>query len=139
MPDHFKETPSVTAEFPAGNFTFVISYFVFCKKDIPTNFTKLTGKHLCQSLFFNTSWRLRAPALLKKRLWHICFPLNFKKILGLPFLHNTSKELLLKMGSFQNRCSTEYQADYMIKIFKKYQWRSSIFVKLRSSLPEVFL
>ena len=101
MPDHFKETPSVTAEFPAGNFTFVISYFVFCKKDIPTNFTKLTGKHLCQSLFFNTSWRLRAPALLKKRLWHICFPLNFKKILGLPFLHNTSKELLLKMGSFQ--------------------------------------
>ena len=26
---------------------------VFCKKDVPRNFSKFTGKHLCQSLFFN--------------------------------------------------------------------------------------
>ena len=26
---------------------------VFCKKDVLRNFTKSTGKHLCQSLFFN--------------------------------------------------------------------------------------
>ena len=26
---------------------------VFCKKGVLTNFTKFTGKHLCQSLFFN--------------------------------------------------------------------------------------
>ena len=26
---------------------------VFCKKGVPRNFTKFTGKHLCQSLFFN--------------------------------------------------------------------------------------
>ena len=26
---------------------------VFCKKDVLRNFTKFTGKHLCQSLFFN--------------------------------------------------------------------------------------
>ena len=26
---------------------------VFCKKCVLRNFTKLTGKHLCQSLFFN--------------------------------------------------------------------------------------
>ena len=26
---------------------------VFCKKDALRNFTKFTGKHLCQSLFFN--------------------------------------------------------------------------------------
>ena len=26
---------------------------VFCTKDILKNFTKFTGKHLCQSLFFN--------------------------------------------------------------------------------------
>ena len=25
----------------------------FCKKGVLRNFTKLTGKHLCQSLFFN--------------------------------------------------------------------------------------
>ena len=26
---------------------------VFCKKDVRRNFVKLTGKHLCQRLFFN--------------------------------------------------------------------------------------
>ena len=26
---------------------------VFCKKDVLENFAKLTGKYLCQSLFFN--------------------------------------------------------------------------------------
>ena len=26
---------------------------VFCKKDVIKNFAKLTGKHLCQGLFFN--------------------------------------------------------------------------------------
>ena len=42
---------------------------VFCKKVVLRNFAKFTEKHLCQSLFF----------LLKKRLWHRCFPLNFAK------------------------------------------------------------
>ena len=41
---------------------------VFCKKGV-------LRKHLCQSLFFN-----KVPAtLLKKRLWHRCFPVNFMK------------------------------------------------------------
>ena len=31
---------------------------VFCKKDVLKNFAKFTGKHLCQSLFFNFSERL---------------------------------------------------------------------------------
>ena len=26
---------------------------LFCKYGVPRNFVKLTGKHLCQSLFFN--------------------------------------------------------------------------------------
>ena len=26
---------------------------VFCKKGVPRNFAKVTGKQLCQSLFFN--------------------------------------------------------------------------------------
>ena len=38
-------------------------------------FTKFTGKHLCQSLFFNKE------NLFKKRLWHRCFPVNFVKLL----------------------------------------------------------
>ena len=41
---------------------------VFCKKGVLRNFTKFTGKHLCQSLFFNKVAGLRPANLLKKRL-----------------------------------------------------------------------
>ena len=37
---------------------------VFCKKGVLKNFTKFTGKHLCQSLFFNKVAGLR-PATFK--------------------------------------------------------------------------
>ena len=46
------------------------------RKDVFRNFSKFQGKHLCQSLFFN-SYR----PLLKKRFWHRCFPVNFAKFL----------------------------------------------------------
>ena len=46
---------------------------VFCKKGVLRNFTKFTGKHLCQSLFFN------------KGLWHRYFPENFVKFIRRPF------------------------------------------------------
>ena len=55
---------------------------VLCKKGVLRNFGKFTGKHLCQSLFFNKV----AGLLLKKRLWHRCFPVNFPKFLRAPFL-----------------------------------------------------
>ena len=40
---------------------------VFCKR-FSYNFAKFTGKHLCQSLFFNKIAGLRPATLLKKRL-----------------------------------------------------------------------
>ena len=68
-----------------------ISYLgVFCKKGVLRNFTKFTGKHLRQSLFFNNVAGLRPATLLKKRLWHRCFPVNFAKFLRALFLQNTS-------------------------------------------------
>ena len=51
---------------------------VVCKKSVRSNFTKLTGKRLCQSLFFN-----------KETLAQV-FPVNFVKFLKIPFLYNTS-------------------------------------------------
>ena len=42
------------------------------EKEILKNFAKFTGKHLCQSLFFNKVPGLRPATLLKKRLWHRC-------------------------------------------------------------------
>ena len=66
------------------------------KKGVLKNFAKFTGKHLCQSLFFNKVTarvslfiKLQAYGLqlyLKKRLWHKCFPENFAKFLRTPFL-----------------------------------------------------
>ena len=71
---------------------------VFCKKGVLGNLIIFTGKDLYQSLFFNKVAglslffnkvaSLRPAALLKKRLWHRCFPVN--KFLRKPFLQNTS-------------------------------------------------
>ena len=64
-------------------------------KGAPINFTKFTGKHLRQSLLFNKITDLKAATLLKKKLWHKCFPVNFAKFLRTPYLQNTSERLLL--------------------------------------------
>ena len=47
------------------------------KKGVLKNFTKFTGKHLCQ------------------------FPVNFVKFLGTPFLQNTSGRLLLVINNLK--------------------------------------
>ena len=59
---------------------------VFCKKGVLRNFTKFTGKHLCQSLFFHKVAGLGPATLLKKRLWHRCFPVSFVKFLRTPLV-----------------------------------------------------
>ena len=66
---------------------------VFCKKDVLRNFTKFTGKHLCQSLFFN-----KVAGLLKKRLWQRYFPVNFVKFPRTPFLTKHLWWLLLDVS-----------------------------------------
>ena len=61
------------------------------------NFAKFTGKHPRHSLFFNKVAGLRPATLLKKRLCHRCFPVNFAKFLRKPFSENTSGGLLLEV------------------------------------------
>ena len=56
-------------------------------KGILRNFARFTGKQLCQSPFWPAT-------LLKKSLWHKCFPVNFAKFLRTPFLQNRSWRLL---------------------------------------------
>ena len=72
---------------------------VFCKKSVLRNFTKFTGKHLCQGLFFNKVAGLRAATLLKKRLWHRCFAENFGKYLRTPFFSEHLRWLLLFLNT----------------------------------------
>ena len=54
-------------------------------KGVVRNLTKFIGKHMCQSLFFNKV----AGLLLKKRLWHRCFPVDLAKFLRTPFSYKT--------------------------------------------------
>ena len=76
------------------------------KKSILENSAKFSGKHLYQSLFFNKVKGLSPATLLKKRLWHRCFPVNFVKFLRTAFLENTSQLLLKTAVSFYR--STSY-------------------------------
>ena len=59
---------------------------VFCKKGVLKIFAKFTGKRLCQRLFLNKFGGLSPAALLKKSLWHRCFPVNLAKFLRTLFL-----------------------------------------------------
>ena len=72
------------------------------KKGALVNFTKFTGKHLCQSLIFIKVAGLRAATLLKKKLRHRFFPVNFVKFLRAPNLQNTFGllRLILFVASF---------------------------------------
>ena len=63
------------------------------KQYVLRNFAKFRGKHLRQSLFFNKV--AGTATLLKKRLLHRCFPVNFAKFLQTPLSQKTSGRLLL--------------------------------------------
>ena len=66
-----------------------------CSIGVLKNFTKFTGKLLCQSLFFNKVASLRPATLLKKRLCQKCFPTNFVIFSRTPFSQSTSRWLFL--------------------------------------------
>ena len=86
----------------------------------------------------------RPATLLKKRLWHRCFPMNFAKFLRTPFLQNTSGRLLLsslctwyefiftvsfqcykRISFLKNKCSDNFR-----KYPGKHQWWCLFFVKI---------
>ena len=50
----------------------------------------------------NTSARLRFATLLKKRLWHGCFPVHFAKFLRNPIFQNTPASILFKFLSWNS-------------------------------------
>ena len=62
---------------------------LFSEKGVLKNFAKFTGKHLCQSLFFNKVVGVRSVTLLKKRLWHKRSPVHFMQFLRTPFFYKT--------------------------------------------------
>ena len=89
---------------------------VFCWKGILKYFTKFTGKHLCQSLFFNKIAGLRPATLLKKGLWHRCFLVNFVTFLRTLFTQNTSGGCFWYENKGKSNHITEIKKD------KQTQW-----------------
>ena len=102
-----KLSPVISPEIHSQMVKFRSSHrWCSAKKGDLKNFAIFTGKHLCRSFFFNKVAGLRPASLLKKRLRHRCFPVNFGKFLRTPFLQNTSGWLLLKiLTSFILSCS----------------------------------
>ena len=72
---------------------------VFYKKAVLRNFAKFTGKHLCQTLFNRLLIKL-----LKKKLWHRFFPVNFAKFLRTPFVTEHLWWLLLTTVNMSDVC-----------------------------------
>ena len=79
---------------------------------------------MCQSLFFNKVAGLRFAALLRKRFWQRCFPVNFAKFLRKPFLKNTSGQLLLSIQLLLKE--------------KKYTWNSRAYGCWNVAKIEIF-
>ena len=77
---------------------------------------------ISQNLQENT-WP-RPATLLKKRLWHKCFPVTFIKFLRTPILQNTSGRLLLKLlTSWQNSLDrSEFVGSILVDLLKAYDF-----------------
>ena len=104
------------------------------KQGVLRNFTKFTGKYLCQNIIVNKVAGLRPATLLKKRLWHRCFPVNFVKFLRTRFLQNTSGRLLLYCS--KNNCKQTLYRIYE-KHLRKVLWKKAV-LKLRQFF-QIFL
>ena len=77
--------------------------------------------------FFNKVAGLRPATLLKMRLWHLCFPVNFAKFLITPFLQNISGRLLICRITLEHIKPLFWEWPLAIAIIP---YRSKIFLKL---------
>ena len=69
---------------------------IYMKEGVLRNFTKFSGKHLCQCLFFNKQYIGTGLNFIKKETLHWCFLVNFAKFQRTPFSQNIIGRLLLK-------------------------------------------
>ena len=86
------------------------------RKGVPRNFAKFTGKHLCQSLFFNkVYYNFIKRTLLKRKLWQRCFHVDFVKFLRTPSLQNTSGRLLLYYYHFLTQKNSFFVTYFILR------------------------
>ena len=94
---------------------------VFCKKDVLRNFVKFTGKHLCQSIFFNKVAGLSPEAcnFIKKETLAQVFSCGFCEISKNTFSYRTSPVAVSGWGqSRRYEKSSTYENHCHISSFK---------------------
>ena len=113
------------------NFSFVRSSRpkMFCK-GVLRNFAKFKGKHLRQSFFFNKVAGLSRANLLKEKLWHRFFLVNFAKFLRTPFLTEHVSWLLLFCFHKIIKIS--------LKLILKFSWKFSQYIYFEFSFFSYF-
>ena len=92
---------------------------VFRKKVFFENFPKLTRKHQCQSLSFTKVAGLSPLTLLKKRLWHRCFPVDFAKFPRTPFFTEHLRWVFLKILKIISKIIVSEFSSWVEVLFKK--------------------
>ena len=134
-----------------GSIRFIDCFFEVLKKQPPEVLAKVVlrnfaGKHLCHSLFL-----VKLQALSKKRPWHSCFPVNFAKFLGTPFLQNTSGWLLLVLMKFSvkdffSKCEQtrgflflQYFSDILKKFFTENFISFAMWIRLAAILLYILI
>ena len=112
---------------------------VFCQKAVLKNFVKFSGKHLCQSFFFNKVAGLRPASLLKKRLLYRClFSCEFCEIFKNNIFYRTPLVGYEKLPKsiFWLFLDSNWKVSKISKIFKEFLFfnvftNSSLTIALR--------
>ena len=66
---------------------------VFCKKKVSLETSQNSQENTCARVSLLIKLQAAPATLLKKRLWHRCFPVNFAKFLRTTFSQDTSGRL----------------------------------------------
>ena len=104
---------------------------MFYKKSVLRNFVKFTGKHMCQSLFFNKVAGLRPANLLKRGTLAQVFSYEFCEIFSNTFFLTKHLRWLLVLGHCKNFKNFSFPI-----IFKHIQqWKKTLIHKRNIFLP----
>ena len=123
----------------------ILELINFCNCRIPI--LKLATLSLQYLIFAKTNWTFLCS--LFKGLCSFYFPVYLARFSNCMQKFQQEKKLCInhwnlineqqpirkcsaKIDILQNNCLTEYQTSCVIKTFEKYQWRSSILVKLKA-------
>ena len=86
----------------------------YSAKNVFSEISQNSQENTCARVSFLIKLQARSATVLKKGLWHRCFPVNFAKFLRTPFLQNTLRRLLLK---FLNSRETVSETNLLVNTF----------------------